>query len=249
MAGARARRARGQGGLDAWPGYVDALSTLLMVIIFVLLVFALAQGFLSFSLTTRDQALARLNQQVAELAEMLALERGQGAEATQRRDRATEELRLALGARDQLQGELGALREELTRTRAERDAARGAEASTAARIADLDLAERGTGARVAALETRAQDLAARAEAAGLDAAQQAARATDAGRQAQAERTVRQQAEARAAAAEEWLQAAPRPPPPKAAPPPNAWPSSNASSPSCGRRWRGWPRRLKWRKAR
>ena len=69
MAGARARRARGQGGLDAWPGYVDALSTLLMVIIFVLLVFALAQGFLSFSLTTRDQALARLNQQVAELAE------------------------------------------------------------------------------------------------------------------------------------------------------------------------------------
>jgi chemotaxis protein MotB len=207
MAAGRARRARGQGGLDAWPGYVDALSTLLMVIIFVLLVFALAQGFLSFSLTTRDQALARLNQQVAELAEMLALERGQGAEATQRRDRATEELRLALGVRDQLQGELGALREELTRTRAERDAARGAEASTAARIADLDLAERGAGARVAALETRAQDLAARAEAAGLDAAQQAARATDAGRQAQAERTVRQQAEARAAAAEERLQAA------------------------------------------
>ena len=42
MALARGRRTHG-GGLEAWPGYVDALSTLLMVIIFVLLVFALAQ--------------------------------------------------------------------------------------------------------------------------------------------------------------------------------------------------------------
>jgi chemotaxis protein MotB len=53
MPAGRGRRSRGQGTLDAWPGYVDALSTLLMVIIFVLLVFALAQGFLSFSLSTR----------------------------------------------------------------------------------------------------------------------------------------------------------------------------------------------------
>ena len=40
---ARVRR-HGGNGLDAWPGYVDALSTLLMVIIFVLLVFVLAQA-------------------------------------------------------------------------------------------------------------------------------------------------------------------------------------------------------------
>ena len=43
-------RRNGGNGLDAWPGYVDALSTLLMVIIFVLLVFVLAQGFLSATL-------------------------------------------------------------------------------------------------------------------------------------------------------------------------------------------------------
>ena len=39
------RRTKQRGGLDPWPGYVDALSTLLMVVIFVLLVFVLAQGF------------------------------------------------------------------------------------------------------------------------------------------------------------------------------------------------------------
>ena len=65
MALARGRRSHG-GGLEAWPGYVDALSTLLMVIIFVLLVFALAQGFLSVALSTRDQALDRVNRQEAE---------------------------------------------------------------------------------------------------------------------------------------------------------------------------------------
>jgi len=206
MPAGRARRARGPGGLDAWPGYVDALSTLLMVIIFVLLVFALAQGFLSFSLTTRDQALARLNQQVAELADMLALERGQGAELQQRSGRAAEELRLALGARDRLQAELREMRATLDRARAERDAARGEQAAATARIADLDLVERGSEARLAGLEARAQAMQGRAEAAGTEAARQAARAAEAGRQAVAERNIRQQAEARAAEAEQRLQA-------------------------------------------
>ena len=66
--------------LNPWPGYVDALSTLLMVIIFVLLVFVLAQAFLSVALTGRDRALDRLNRQVAELTEMLSLERGRAGE-------------------------------------------------------------------------------------------------------------------------------------------------------------------------
>ena len=73
-------RRRDRGGLDVWPGYVDALSTLLMVIIFVLMVFVLAQGFLSVTLSSRDRALDRLGRQVAELSELLALERGQAEE-------------------------------------------------------------------------------------------------------------------------------------------------------------------------
>lgn len=83
---ARGIRRSQREGLNAWPGYVDALSTLLMVIIFVLLVFVLAQGFLSVTLSSRDRALDRLNRQVAELADLLSLERSQ-----------TDELRASLG--------------------------------------------------------------------------------------------------------------------------------------------------------
>ncbi len=60
---------------EAWPGYVDVLSTLLLVIVFLLVVFAIAQFVLSQVLSGRDEALSRLNLQVAELAELLALEK------------------------------------------------------------------------------------------------------------------------------------------------------------------------------
>ena len=63
-----------------WPGFVDALSTLLLAVIFLLVVFMLAQFFLSEALTGRDQALARLDRQVNELAELLSLERQANAE-------------------------------------------------------------------------------------------------------------------------------------------------------------------------
>ncbi|ACI51283.1 OmpA/MotB domain protein [Gluconacetobacter diazotrophicus PA1 5] len=71
------RRRQTHAGLDAWPGYVDALSTLLMVIIFVLLVFVLGQAFLSVVLNKRQQAMDQLAHQVAQLNDMLSLERGQ----------------------------------------------------------------------------------------------------------------------------------------------------------------------------
>ncbi len=78
MAG-RIRRNHGSNGLDAWPGYVDALSTLLMVIIFVLLVFVLAQAFLTVALTGRSHELDKANQQLSALADQLSLERGKSA--------------------------------------------------------------------------------------------------------------------------------------------------------------------------
>ena len=70
------RRRGGHGnGLDAWPGYVDALSTLLLVVIFVLLVFVLGQAFLSVALNGRQHALERLSAEIAHLSDMLSLER------------------------------------------------------------------------------------------------------------------------------------------------------------------------------
>src|SRR5918993_1832059 len=190
MALARGRRLHG-GRLEAWPGYVDALSTLLMVIIFVLLVFALAQGFLSVALSTRDQALDRVNRQVAELAEMLALERGQATEMRGTLNRTATELRAAAAARDALAAQLREARDERERVGAERDAIRGERDRLAARVTDLDLAARGGAERLASLESRLADALRRAEAVGGDAAQVA-------RDLTAERAARQQAAARAA---------------------------------------------------
>src|SRR6476619_1409200 len=70
------RRRGGDNGLSAWPGYVDALSTLLMVIIFVLLVFVLAQAFLSVTLYGRNQALERATKQLSDISDALTAERG-----------------------------------------------------------------------------------------------------------------------------------------------------------------------------
>jgi chemotaxis protein MotB len=77
MAG-RVRR-NGSNGLDAWPGYVDALSTLLMVIIFVLLVFVLAQAFLTVALSGRSKALDKATSDLAALTSALSLEQGKTA--------------------------------------------------------------------------------------------------------------------------------------------------------------------------
>ncbi len=63
--------------VNYWPGFVDALSTMLLVIIFLLSVFMLAQFFLSRAVSGKDEALARLNRQIEELTNLLALERTQ----------------------------------------------------------------------------------------------------------------------------------------------------------------------------
>jgi chemotaxis protein MotB len=73
MALSRARRRND--GVDYWPGFVDALSTLLIGIVFLLSVFVLAQFFLSQELTGKDTALQKLERQLSDLNDLLALER------------------------------------------------------------------------------------------------------------------------------------------------------------------------------
>lgn len=72
---ALARNRRRERTVDYWPGFVDALSTLLLSIMFLLTVFVLAQFFLSREISGRDQVLNRLNSQINELTQLLALER------------------------------------------------------------------------------------------------------------------------------------------------------------------------------
>src|SRR5918997_3493928 len=69
--GRRGRRSE----MNYWPGFVDALSTLLLAIIFLISVFMLGQFFLARELSSRDTVLDRLNRQISELTDLLALER------------------------------------------------------------------------------------------------------------------------------------------------------------------------------
>ena len=78
----RGRRGTGN-GLEAWPGYVDALSTLLMVIIFVLLVVVLAEAFLSSALTGSNNTIDKLKQQISELTQSLSMETSKDATLSQ----------------------------------------------------------------------------------------------------------------------------------------------------------------------
>jgi chemotaxis protein MotB len=71
MALARGRRER---GIDYWPGFVDALSTLILGIIFLLSIFVVVQFYLSQEVTGKDTALSRLSARIAQLTEMLSLE-------------------------------------------------------------------------------------------------------------------------------------------------------------------------------
>ncbi|GGA95904.1 hypothetical protein GCM10011491_25290 [Brucella endophytica] len=72
---ALARGRRQQRHVDYWPGFVDALSTLLLAIMFLLSVFVLAQFLLSREVTDKDEVLNRLNSQINELTQLLSLER------------------------------------------------------------------------------------------------------------------------------------------------------------------------------
>jgi len=170
MAGSSERR-RGRGGnLDVWPGYVDALSTLLMVIIFVLLVFVLAQGFLSVALSSREKAMDQLNLRVAELAELLSLEAAQGEQLRQQLGRLSDDLRGTAAARDAAMQSLALLREERERLTSERDGLRGERDRLGARLSDLELAARSSADRAGAMERQLAEALGRAERTGGDAA-------------------------------------------------------------------------------
>src|SRR5580765_2514628 len=79
MALARGRRTDRR--IDYWPGFVDALSTLLLAIMFLLSVFVLAQFLLSREISGKDEVLSRLNSQINELTQLLALEKNNTQDA------------------------------------------------------------------------------------------------------------------------------------------------------------------------
>jgi len=78
----RSSRKRNQQAISVWPGYVDALSSLLMVVIFVLMIFMVIQFLLSEVITGQESELASLNRKISELTRVLGVEREQSRALT-----------------------------------------------------------------------------------------------------------------------------------------------------------------------
>ena len=131
-----------------WPGFVDALAALLVVVVFMVMVFALAQFFLSDALSGREAALERLNRQVDELARMLDLERNANADLRLSVSQLSSELQGSLTEREALAGKLSDLEE---RTLA-------AERAAAAARSDLEAMRRTVAADRETIELQVRDL-------------------------------------------------------------------------------------------
>ena len=179
-----ALRRRGANGdaMNPWPGYVDALSTLLMVIIFVLLVFVLAQAFLSVALSGRDRALDRVNRQMAELSDMLSLERGKSAELQLSVAQLGKDLQAANTNRDTLAQRLAALQANQDKLTADRDALKADRDKLSAQLGDSNLQLQSAQTRADQLQSQVADAARRADSQGQNAALTTAQLADARQQ-------------------------------------------------------------------
>lgn len=165
---------RGRSGINIWPGFVDALASLLLVIIFVLLVFVLAQAFLSVALSGRDRALDRLNHQVAELSDLLSLEKGRSAELRVSITQLNHDLQSATAQRSSLAQQLDALRAEEARVAVDRDTLKQQRNQLSARLADQGALAQAAQAREAQLQAQLADAARRNDTMGQQAAADAA---------------------------------------------------------------------------
>ena len=102
------RRSRTQ-ETNIWPGFVDALAALLMVIIFVLMIFIVAQFYLTQLLSGRDDDLAKLQGQILELGELLSIERTTNAKLASNIDRLNESLVIATTKQETLNSKISEL--------------------------------------------------------------------------------------------------------------------------------------------
>src|SRR5260370_1072614 len=167
MALSRSRTRRGS--IDIWPGFVDALAQLLMVIIFILLIFTAGQFFLADALSGRDKALQELQQQVSELSDLLSLERSTNVDLRASAASLSSQLKAALAEREtltaqqtsraaraqveQLTASVAALREQLAKIAAALDISEAKVKDQQTQIVDL-------GRRLnLALATKVQELA------------------------------------------------------------------------------------------
>ncbi|MGB5536364.1 MAG: hypothetical protein WBN08_10710, partial [Thiogranum sp.] len=92
--------------VDIWPGFVDALAAMLMVVMFVLLLFSVGQFLLNDALVGRDLTVDQLRSRITGLADVLAMERKEKSDLQNRLSSLTGELEVTLRDRDEYEKRL-----------------------------------------------------------------------------------------------------------------------------------------------
>ncbi|MFT4151794.1 MAG: peptidoglycan -binding protein [Paracoccaceae bacterium] len=168
-----------------WPGFVDAVTTLLMVMIFILTIFTVMQSVLRDEVTSKTNELSALNQQIAGLADALGLEQKKTADLTaagQQQEGQIADLTGQLAARqgqlDAANARLASFEAQVASLLAERDSARGQVTELTASVAALDAAQKKL-----ITDKEALDLALAKARSEIDAGAEAARLAAARREA------------------------------------------------------------------
>ena len=100
---------RSRSPINIWPGFVDALAALLIIVIFLLMVFVISQFYLQNTLLGREKALDNMAQQVSELAELLSLERQANVDLNLSIEQLSGQLQSSLGEKDRMEAAIGEL--------------------------------------------------------------------------------------------------------------------------------------------
>lgn len=161
--------------IDIWPGFVDALSQLLMIIIFLLLIFTVGQFYLSDALSGRDQALKKLQRQIDNLADLLALERQSNSALRHQAAATAAQLAATLAERDRLKAQTAAL---TTRAEQAEKALAGEKGISSKALAEVALLNQ----QIAALRDQLSQIAAALDLANGKVKQQEAQIVDLGKQ-------------------------------------------------------------------
>ena len=149
--------------VNIWPGFVDALTTLLLALVFLLTVFVLAQFFLGEALIGRENALRRMEGDMGELAQLLSLERKANQDLRRNITQMSQELQVSVAARDELAERGRTLTLKLGETETDLKTSREAQAAGESKIAGLVADIAALTALRDELEKKTAALAAKAE--------------------------------------------------------------------------------------
>ena len=149
---------RGREQSNIWAGFVDAVTTLLMVMMFVLTILTVAQSVLRDTINTQSTELSQLNEQVAQLADALGLERTKAAGLSDQVNSLNAELDAAKTKGDEQSALIATLNSQLTAKEGELAAAQGRIVSFETQVAGLLAQTSGQKDQIGALTASVADL-------------------------------------------------------------------------------------------